>query len=66
MATTCKKKRGQEETLSKKKLIIFDGVSYLADVALGMEDDDVKFGRIEARQRNGGAEADGDAHAGDP
>lgn len=31
-----------------------------------MEDDDVKFGRKEASQRDCGAQTDGDAHTGDP
>ena len=39
---------------------------YLTDVAFRMEDDDVKFGRKEASQRDCGAQTDGDAHTGDP
>lgn len=39
---------------------------YLSDVALRMEDDDVKFWREEAGQRDGGTQTDGDAHARDP
>jgi hypothetical protein len=31
-----------------------------------MEDDDVKFWREEAGQRDGGTQTDGDAHTGDP
>ena len=31
-----------------------------------MEDDDVKFRRKEAGQRDGRTQTDGDAHAGDP
>jgi hypothetical protein len=40
--------------------------NYLSNVALRMEDDDVKFRRKEAGQRDGRTQADGDAHAGDP
>jgi len=50
----------------KKKERYLAAFFYLSDVALRMEDDDVKFWGEEAGQRDGGTQTDGDAHAGDP